>query len=69
MSNWNFRTIGSFRSEADVDEWARLNRVSLNDVKTRKGRDGRIEAEVRESAYDESQNDIFGGFDRKSGFR
>ena len=69
MSNWNFRAIGSFRSEADVDEWARLNRVSLNDVKTRKGREGKIEAEVRESAYDDSQNDIFGGFDRKSGFR
>lgn len=69
MSNWSFRPIGSFKSEADVDQWARENRVSPNDLKTRKGRDGRVDAEVRESAYDDSSNDIFGGFDRKSGFR
>jgi hypothetical protein len=69
MSNWSFRSIGSFTSEADVDHWARENRVSPRDVKTRKGRDGRVDAEVRESAYDDSSSDVFGGFDRKSGFR
>jgi hypothetical protein len=69
MSNWNFRQIGSFNNEADVDQWARENRVNPGDLKTRRGRDGRIEAEVRESAYDDSTNDVFGGFDRKSGFR
>lgn len=69
MSNWSFRLIGSFKSEADVDQWARENRVSVSDLKTRKGRDGRVDAEVRESAYDESSNDVFGGYDRKSGFR
>lgn len=69
MSNWNFRQIGSFNSEADVDQWARENRVRTGDLKTRRGRDGRIEAEVRESAYDVSSNDVFGGYDRKGGFR
>jgi hypothetical protein len=48
---------------------ARENLVSLKDLKTCKGRDGRISAEFRESAYDVSSNDVFGGFDRKSGFR
>jgi hypothetical protein len=69
MSSWSFRSVGSFDSEAEVDLWARENRVSTGDLKTRKGRDGRVELEVRESAYDESTNDIFGGFDRRSGFR
>ena len=69
MSNWHFRKIGSFNSEAEVDLWARQNRVSLSDLKTRRGRDGTVEAEVRESAYDKSNNHIFGGFDRGSGFR
>lgn len=69
MSNWSFRPIGSFRSERDVDQWARENGVDSRDVKTRQGRDGRIDAEVRESAYDESSNNVFGGFDRRSGFR
>ena len=69
MSNWSFRSIGTFRSEAEVDQWARENRVNPCDLKTRRGRDGRIEAEVRESAYDDSVNDVFGGFDRRSGFR
>ena len=69
MSNWSFRPIGSFENDAAVDHWARENDVDPRDVKTRKGREGRIEAEVRESAYDESKTEIFGGFDRKSGFR
>jgi hypothetical protein len=69
MSNWSFREIGSFKNEAEVDEWARRNQVNPSDLKTRKVRDGRIDAEVRESAYDESSNDVFGGFDRKSGYR
>jgi hypothetical protein len=69
MSNWSFREIGSFKNEAEVDEWARRNQVNPGDLKTRKGRDGRIDAEVRESAYDESSNDVFGGFDRKSGYQ
>ena len=65
MSNWNFRSIGSFDSESEVDLWARRNGVDSRDLKTRKGSDGRISAEVRESAYDESSNDVFGGYDRK----
>ena len=59
MSNWNFRSIGSFDSESEVDLWARRNGVDSRDLKTRKGSDGRISAEVRESAYDESSNDVF----------
>ena len=39
MSNWHFKKIGSFNSEAEVDLWARQNRVSLSDLKTRRGRD------------------------------
>lgn len=69
MSNWSFRLIGSFTSVADVDHWARENRVSPFDVKTRTARDGGVDAEVRGSAYDDSSNDVFGSFDRKSGFR
>ena len=69
MSNWNFRSIGSFGSESEVDQWAKRNGVDSRDLKTRKGSDGRVAAEVRESAYDESSNDVFGGYDRKSGFR
>lgn len=69
MSNWSFRPIGTFENDAAVDQWARMNGVSPRDVKTRKGSEGKIEAEVRESAYDDSSNDVFGGFDRKSGFR
>jgi hypothetical protein len=69
VSNWSFREIGSFKNEAEVDEWARRNRVSPSDVKTRKGRDGRIDAEVRESAYDDSNSDVFGGYDRRGGFQ
>jgi hypothetical protein len=69
MSNWNFRSVGTFDNEADVDKYARDNRINPADMKTRKGRDGRVEAEVRESAYDDSSNDVFGGYDRKSGFR
>lgn len=69
MSNWSFRSIGTFENDAAVDQWARMNGVNPRDVKTRKGSEGRIDAEVRESAYDDSSNDVFGGFDRKSGFR
>jgi hypothetical protein len=69
MSNWNFREIGSFDSDADVDHWARLNRVHPRDLKTSKGANGRITAEVRSSAYDESSDDDFGGFKRGTGFR
>lgn len=69
MSNWSFRSIGSFNSESEVDQWARRNGVDNRDLKTRPGRDGRIHAEVRESAYDDSSNDVFGGYDRKGGFR
>lgn len=69
MNNWTFRPIGSFRSERDVDQWAQENNVDTRDVKTRKSRDGRVEAEVRESAYDESSNQVFGAFDRHSGYR
>lgn len=69
MSNWSFRQIGSFDSESAVDQWAKQNGVNSSDVKTRKGSDGRISAEVRESAYDDSSNDVFGGYDRKGGFR
>jgi hypothetical protein len=69
MSNWNFRDVGSFESEADINLWARQNRISPGDLKTRKGSDGRIKAEVRESAYDGSHNDVFGGFDRRSGYQ
>jgi hypothetical protein len=69
MSNWSFRSVGSFSSEAEVDQWARENRVNPADLKTRKGRNGHIDAEVRESAYDDSSSDVFGGFDRKSGYR
>ena len=69
MSNWNFRSIGSFDSEIEVDQWAKRNGVDTRDLKTRKGSDGRVVAEVRESAYDESSNDVFGGYDRKAGFR
>jgi hypothetical protein len=69
MSNWSFRSIGSFKSERDVDQWARENGVDVRDIKTRRGRDGSVDADVRESAYDGSSNDIFGGYDRKSGFR
>ena len=69
MSNWNFRSIGSFDSESEVDQWAKRNGVDTHDLKTRKGSDGRVAAEVRESAYDESSNDVFGGYDRKGGFR
>ena len=69
MSNWNFRSIGSFDNESEVDQWARRNGVDTSDLKTRKGSDGRVAAEVRESAYDESSSDVFGGYDRKGGFR
>jgi hypothetical protein len=69
MSNWSFREIGSFKNEAEADEWARRNRVNPGDLKTRKGRDGRIDAEVRESAYDDSSNDVFRDFDRKNGYQ
>ena len=69
MSNWNFRSIGSFGSESEVNQWARRNGVDVRDLKTRKGSDGRVAAEVRESAYDASSNDVFGGYDRRGGFR
>ena len=69
MSNWSFRSIGSFGSESVVDQWARRNGIDSRDLKIRKGSDGRISAEVRESAYNESSNDVFGGYDRKGGFR
>lgn len=69
MTNWSFRDVGSFDNEAAVDQWARENRVDPRDVKTRAGAGGRIEAEVRESAMKGSQNDVFGGYDRGSGFR
>lgn len=69
MSNWNFRSIGSFENDAAVDHWARMNGVNARDVKTRRGGEGKVEAEVRESAYDASDNNIFGKFDRNSGFQ
>jgi hypothetical protein len=69
MSNWNFRDVGSFDNEAAVEDWARRNRVSPGDLKTRKGSDGRVKLEVREAAYDESNDDVFGGYDRGNGFR
>lgn len=68
MSGYSFRNLGSFESEADVDEYARRNRIDVRDIKTRRALNGKIEADVREDAYDSSKSDIFGGFDRNSGF-
>lgn len=69
MSNWNFRAIGSFGSDAEINQWATKNGVNAADIKTRKGADGKIDAEVRESAYDSSSNQVFGGYDRNGGFQ
>jgi hypothetical protein len=71
MSNWNFRSIGLFNSEGAVDQWAKENGVNAADVKTSKGADGKVAAQVRESAYDASAsaNGVFGGYDRKGGFQ
>lgn len=69
MSNWTFRDVGKFDNQAEVDHWARENRIDPRDVKTRPGAGGKIEAEVRESAYKGSSNDVFGGVDRGSGYR
>jgi hypothetical protein len=41
VSNWNFRSIGSFNSEGAVDHWAKENGVNAADVKTNKGADGK----------------------------
>lgn len=68
MSNWNFRSVGTFDDEAAVNLWARQNGVDARDVKTRKGSEGRVEAEVRESGYDSSNSPVFGSRDRDSGF-
>ena len=56
-------------SSAKDPSWAKRNGVDTRDLKTRKGSDGRVAADVRESEYDESSNDVFGGYDRKGGFR
>lgn len=68
MSGYSLRNLGSFECEADVDEYARRNRIDARDIKTRKGSNGKIEADIREDDYDASQSDTFGGYDRNSGF-
>ena len=68
MSGYSYRTLGSFESEADVDEYARKNQIDVRDIKTRRALNGNIEADAREDAYDASQSDTFGGYDRNSGF-
>ena len=68
MSGYSYRNIGSFESEAEVDEYARKNRIDVRDIKTRRSIGGKIEADIREDAYDASQSDVFGGYDRNSGF-
>ena len=68
MSGYSFRNLGSFENEAAVDEYARRNRIDVRDIKTRKTVNGKIEADIREEAYDSSQSDVFGGYDRDSGF-
>ncbi len=68
MSGYSYRQLGSFENDAAVDEFARRNRIDARDIKTRKTTNGKIEADVREDAYDASQNDVFGGYDRGSGF-
>lgn len=68
MSGYSFRSLGSFESEAAVDEYARKNRIDVRDIKTRKTMNGKIEADIREDAYDASQSDVFGGYDRNTGF-
>ena len=68
MSGYNYRTLGNFDSEAEVDDYARKNQIDVRDIKTRRGLGGKIEADVREDAYDSSKSDTFGGYDRKSGF-
>ena len=42
--------------------------AGVRDIKTRKTKNGKIEADIREDAYDSSQSDVFGGYDRNSGF-
>lgn len=68
MSGYSFRNLGSFENEAAVDEYARKNRIDVRDIKTRRTMNGKIEADIREDAYDSSQSDVFGGYDRSSGF-
>ena len=68
MSGYSYRQLGSFENEGAVDEYARRNRIDVRDIKTRWTMVGRIEADVREDAHDSSQNDVFGGYDRGSGF-
>lgn len=69
MSGYSYRTLGSFESEAEVDDYARKNQIDVRDIKTRRGLGGTIEAAVREEAYNASKSDIFGGYSRGSGFQ
>ena len=61
MSGYSFRNLGSFENEAAVDEYAWKNRIDVRDIKTRKTINGKIEADIREDAYDSSQSDLFSG--------
>ena len=69
MSGYSYRTLGSFESEAEVDDYARKNQIDVRDIKTRRGLGGKIEADIREDVYDASKSDIFGGYSRGSGFQ
>lgn len=53
MSGFSWRDIGSFESEADVNDWARRNGIAHGDVSTRSSNDGRVRAQVRNSAVEE----------------
>ena len=68
MSNWSFRNLGSFRNQQEVDNWAARNSVDPRDIKTRPGSDGNLDADVRESAYKDSDSHVFGRRDPSSGF-
>ena len=46
MSGYSYRTLGSFESEADVDEYARKNQIDVRDIKTRRALNGNIEADA-----------------------
>ena len=69
MSGYSYRTLGSFDSEAAVDDYARKNQIDIRDIKTRKNGDGSIDADVREDVFDSSSDNVFGGYSRGSGFQ
>lgn len=62
--SWEFEEVGEFKTQQDVDNWARRNNIDFGDLSIARGR--RLRVSVRRGATNMSDNELRDS--RRNGF-